>query len=110
MKAILINVKTETVTEVNFSGNYKQIYDLLELHDSYGHRPFGHAYNRDNGDCLLVDDEGLLIANPIGAFTLHEYGRPLSGHGLILDQMKKERTRIAKAHWKKSKARSYFFR
>ena len=30
MKAILINPHKETITEVEYSGNYKEIYDLID--------------------------------------------------------------------------------
>lgn len=78
MKAILINVKDRTVTEVNHSGDYKEIYKLLEIET-----PFAVAYERANGDGVYIDDEGLLHP-AFGAFVMSEFSQPLAGHGLIL--------------------------
>ena len=53
MKGILINPHEETITEVEYSGNYKEIYDIINC------RTFDVAMAKENND-LYLDDEGLL--------------------------------------------------
>jgi len=55
MKAILINPKLQTINEVNYSGDYKDIYKLTECSTFSCVYPF-HL----NADTLYCDDEGFL--------------------------------------------------
>ena len=78
MKAILIDPFTRTVTEVEYSGNYQQIYDLIDC------ETFDCARINRHGDGIFVDDEGL-IRDKEQAFFLHaDYPQPLAGKGLVL--------------------------
>lgn len=56
MKGILINPHEETITEVEYSGNYKEIYDIIDC------RTFDCVRLTIEND-MYVDDEGLLINN-----------------------------------------------
>lgn len=78
MRSILIDPFNKTVTEVEYSGNYQQIYDLIDC-DTYD-----CARINRHGDAIFVDDEGLMRETP-QAFFLHEdYPQPLAGKGLVL--------------------------
>ena len=56
MKAILINPHEKTITEVEYSGNYKEIYSLIDC------RTFDCVRITPNED-MYIDDEGLLMNN-----------------------------------------------
>jgi len=73
MKAILINPFEETITEVEYTGDYKQIYDLIDC------RTFDCVRLCESDD-LYVDDEGLLKDNRYFSWS----GRNFAGKGLIL--------------------------
>lgn len=76
-KTILIDPFTKTVSEVEYSGQYQHIYDLLQC-DCYD----AARINRD-GDAIFVDDEGLFKEEQ--AYFWHEdYPQPLAGRGLLL--------------------------
>jgi hypothetical protein len=76
MKAILIDPFEQTVKEVQYSGDFNQIYDLIEA------ETFDVA-RISRGDGIFVDDEGLLNA-PTHFFEHSEYHSPLAGKGLIV--------------------------
>ena len=74
MKAILINSFDESVSEVDYNGDYKEIYNLIDC-DIFDVVPL------DDTNDMYVDDEGLL-KNPNRYF---KYGQQtLAGIGLIL--------------------------
>ena len=74
MKAILINSFDESVSEVDYNGDYKEIYNLIDC-DTFDVVPLDHTND------MYVDDEGLL-KNPNRYF---KYGQQtLAGIGLIL--------------------------
>lgn len=76
-KTFLIDPHTMTVTEVQYSGEYKHIYQLIEA-DCYD-----CARINKQGDGLFVDDEGLFKEEQ--RFFLHEdYPQPLAGKALVL--------------------------
>ncbi len=80
MRAILIDPFEETVTEVEYSGNYKDIYKLLETEG----RPFTVVYLPEDS-CLYLDDEGLF--QPAQRFfRIPSCPSPLAGRGLILGE------------------------
>jgi hypothetical protein len=56
MKAILINPHEEIITEVEYSGNYKEIYSFIDC------RTFDCVRLTIEND-MYIDDEGLLIDN-----------------------------------------------
>ena len=76
MKGILINPHEETITEVEYSGNYKEIYSLIDC------RTFDVAMAKENND-LYLDDEGLFKDNQ-KYFRMIELGANYAGKGLIL--------------------------
>ena len=74
MKAILIDPLDQSVSEVDYNGDYKALYNLLNC------RTFDCVRIDDTND-MYVDDEGLL-KNPNRYF---KYGQQtLAGMGLIL--------------------------
>jgi hypothetical protein len=83
IKAILIDTLNKEVKEVTYTegeNSLKEIYQLLRCNcitsaDSYVFNPIGHT--------LFVDDEGLLLDEPFGAFQIAN-GQVLSGNGLIV--------------------------
>lgn len=76
MKAILIDPFTQTITEVEHNGDYKQIYELIdaELFDSV---------RISENDFIFVDDEGLFQEDQ-AFFRVRGYPDPLAGKGLVL--------------------------
>jgi len=78
MKAILINVKDQSITEVEHDDTLDNIYDLLNC------RTFT-VVRIDETDSIYVDDEGLYVEDQL----FFEYGGDeqaarLAGNGLIL--------------------------
>lgn len=76
MQAILIDPFTETIEEVDYSGDYKDIYALL------GCDLFTTVYT-EMADTIYVDDEGLYVEDQ-RYFKLKGYPQPLAGRGLVL--------------------------
>jgi hypothetical protein len=73
----LIDPFTQTITEVQYRGDYKHIYELIDA-DTYD-----AARINKHGDALFVDDEGLFKEEQ--AFFLHkDYPQPLAGKALLL--------------------------
>ena len=56
MKGILINPFDTTIKEVVYTGDYREIYDLIDC------RSFD-CVSLDNEDDMYLDDEGLLVNN-----------------------------------------------
>jgi|TARA_R100001440_G_scaffold6476_1_gene13368 hypothetical protein len=81
MKAILINPKLQTIKEINYSGDYKDIYKLTECSTFTCVYPF-HL----NEDVIYLDDEGLLKESNY-CFTFrcdNGHNPPLMGNALIV--------------------------
>lgn len=75
MIAYLIDPFERKVTEVEYSGQYQDIYKLIDA------QTFDVARLR-NGDSIFIDDEGLMKSNE---FFMHRgYYNPLAGKGLVL--------------------------
>lgn len=81
MRAILIDPFDESVTEVEYDGDYKNIYKLLS-HPEHHVDCFTVVY-LENGDGIFVDDEGL-FKDPKHFFTYTGYDQPIAGKGLVL--------------------------
>jgi hypothetical protein len=77
MKAYLIDPFARTVTQVEYSGDYKEISALI------GCQLFDAVRIGANGDTIFVDDEGLLNG-PTEFFKHSSYPSPLAGKGLVL--------------------------
>ena len=77
MRAILIDPEAKTITEVQYDGNYKSIYKLIDC------ETFTFV-GIDGENVIFVDDEGL-FKEPKHFFIWKGYPQPLSGKGLILD-------------------------
>ena len=63
MKAILIDPKQERVMQIDYSGDYRHIYEHLSFQNAEGmtHKPraFDVVRTPIGGDGIYVDDEGL---------------------------------------------------
>lgn len=77
MRAFLIDPFKQEVTEVNYSGDFRQIYDLIDA------QTFDVARLNTKGDGIYVDDEGL-CAEDVRFFQHKFYPQPLAGKGLVL--------------------------
>lgn len=76
MKAYLIDPYEQSVSEVEYNGDYNQIYKLIDA------TTFDVARIAD-GDSIYIDDDGL--SKDWQEFFMHEdYGNPLAGKGLVL--------------------------
>lgn len=75
MRAILIDPFTQTIEEVDYSGDYKDIYGLIQC------ELFSTVYCLE--DTLFVDDEGLYVKDQ-RYFKVAGYPQPLAGRGLLL--------------------------
>lgn len=74
----LIDPFAKTITEVEYSGDYKQIYDLIDC------ECFDVARINGKGDGIFVDDEGLIREKPQAFFIHANYPTPLAGKGFLL--------------------------
>ena len=74
MKGILINPFDTTIKEVVYTGDFREIYDLI------GCRTFDCVRIYETQD-MYIDDEGLLIDNQM-YFTMND--RVYAGKGLLL--------------------------
>lgn len=81
MRAILIDPFTETISEVDYDGDYKSIYRLLS--DEKQTVDTFTVVGLSDEETLFVDDNGLLN-EPTHFFIWKGYGQPLAGKGLIL--------------------------
>jgi hypothetical protein len=77
MKAYLIDPYEHSITGVDYSGDYKDIYKLIDCQtfDCVGFRGFD--------DTIYVDDEGLYKDN-LEFFMIKGYPQPLCGKALVL--------------------------
>lgn len=78
MDAYLIDPFTRTITQVEYSGDYQEIYRLI------GCDTFTCADINEYGDTVFVDDEGLINGKPQEFFLVADYPQPLAGKGLVL--------------------------
>lgn len=78
MKAYLIDPFTQTVSEVEYSGNYQDIYEFIDCDT------FTCVDINEDGDTVFVDDEGLINGKPQEFFAIRNYPQPLAGKGLVL--------------------------
>lgn len=82
MKAYLIDPFAKTVSEVEYDGNYKNIYKLISS-PTNPVSTFTCVNVNEAEDTVFVDDEGLLgNMSTQEFFTLNGY--PLAGKGLVL--------------------------
>jgi len=77
MKAYLIDTPNRSITEVEYSGDYKHIYELIECSTF-------DCVRFDKGDAVFVDDNGLINGPVYNFFGFKGYPNPLAGKGLIL--------------------------
>jgi hypothetical protein len=81
MRAILIDPKAKTITEVEYTGDYKNINEHIEA-ELFTVVGIDHYENEDR-ESLFVDDEGLYKEDQY-FFLWNGYDQPLAGKGLIL--------------------------
>ena len=78
IKGILVDPFKREVREVDYNGDWRTIKDHIQC----GQSPFDVVRFPD-GDCVYVDDEGLL-KNPTHFFMIGGYEGLLAGRGLFL--------------------------
>ena len=76
MRAILIDPFNQTVTQIEYDGNFESIYKLIDA-DCFD------CARITKMDGIFVDDGGLL-KDPTHFFLHSEYPSPLAGKGLIV--------------------------
>jgi len=78
MRAILIDPVARTMTEVDYDGDYKSIYRLIDV-DMF------EVMQISDIESVFIDEEGLLKEPaPTHYFKIGDDGHPLSGKGLVL--------------------------
>lgn len=78
MKAYLIDPFQMSISEVDYSGDYKHIYQLIDCDC------FDVVTINEEGDGIFVDDEGLINGKSQAFFACYPYPNPLAGKGLVL--------------------------
>ena len=80
MRAIIIDPQTQDVTEIEHSGNYKELYKLIgnDCHT------FAAPITLNNGDTFYCDDEGLFHEN-IGGVLYLNWEYPITGRIVVLN-------------------------
>ena len=75
MRAVFINAHERTVTEVEYSGDYKDIYKIIgcELFDVAS----------DGTNSIYIDDEGL-FKDDQAFFLWKGFNQPFAGNALVL--------------------------
>jgi len=79
MKALLIDVVSQTITQVKIE-HTKEIYSLI----GNGCHTFCAPVDFPNGDTLFTDDEALLHDEIHGCFSLEGWLYPIVGNAVIL--------------------------
>ena len=74
MHAFLIDPHTNTITTVEYNGDFREIYTLIRA-------PMFDVVTIDKNDAIFVDDEGLFRLNQ--AYFAYD-GHQLAGYGLVL--------------------------
>ena len=83
MKAFHINAEARTITEVEVSKGYTNIYPFLST--SLKKVDCFTCVGIEQDDSIYVDDEGLLTIQFDTPFFLYDgYPQPLSGNGLVV--------------------------
>lgn len=98
MQAYLIDPKEKTVESCDYSGNWKEISDLIEC------RWFDVAGTDKYS--VYVDDEGLCTNEDPHFFLIEGYPQPLVGKGLLLGPVDYDTGETTEAPWTLEEARS----
>ena len=77
MRSFLIDPFKQDITEVAYSGDIEQIYELTDC------QTFDVARINRHGDGIFVDDEGL-YAEDARFFWHSDYPQPLAGKGMVI--------------------------
>lgn len=77
MRSFLIDPFKQEITEVVYSGDIEQIYQLTDC------QTFDVARINKHGDGIFVDDEGL-YAEDVRFFLHSDYPNPLAGKGMVI--------------------------
>ena len=85
MKAILIDVKTQEIKEVEHDGELQNIYDLLDCRTI-------DIVKIDDVNDIFVDDEGILTDNLYFEYSVSDRVFQLAGSGLVLGYNKEGET------------------
>lgn len=88
MKAYLIDPYEGSIEQVEYSGDYEDIYRLIDCR-------YFDCVGIDNGDTIFVDDEGLYRDNQ-EFFMIEGYHSPLCGKALVLGTDRKGNSQAPK--------------
>lgn len=77
MRSFLIDPFKQDITEVEYSGDIEQIYELTDCHT------YDCARINAQGDGIYIDDEGL-YAEDARFFWHSDYPQPLAGKGMVI--------------------------
>ena len=84
MKIYKIDAKERTIEQIDAPASDSEgTVDLDFMLEQIGCRCFD-AVRLDDGDCIYVDDEGLLRSGIQPAFGLSSYNAPLVGNALVI--------------------------
>jgi hypothetical protein len=78
MKAILIDAEGRGVREVEIDGTLEDTYKVM------GVQMIEVATYLPNGDCIYVDEEGLINGEVLGWFEVYGAHQPFAGNGLVV--------------------------
>ena len=81
MRALLINPFDQTVEEIEYSGNYRDIYKIIDCDIFTIASPNTVCDRRLD---VFIDDEGLFKEDQ-AFFMIAGYPQPLAGRGLLLE-------------------------
>lgn len=90
LRAILIDAKNKTVSEIQLGKDYKEISKKI------GCDLFTVATTFPNGDGVFVDDEGLINGTPDFFYCKNIYPHPLAGSAVILGSDREGESKDAK--------------
>ncbi len=79
ISVVKIDVVRRKLVQIKIDQSLPSIYEALECRSFDVIRPRLH-----NLDTIYIDDEGLLVEEPIGAFSVKGYHGVFSGHGLVI--------------------------
>ncbi len=79
MKCLKINVETQQIEEIEYSGNFREIYGIIGNECS----TFACPVTLDNEDTIYCDDEGIFKPN-IGGWKFADFDYQLVGNAVLM--------------------------
>ena len=79
MRVLKVNVVTQQIEEVEYNGNFKEIYNII----GNGCNTFECPVTLDNEDTFYCDEEGLFHDN-IGGWKMKNFAYPIVGNSVLI--------------------------